>query len=308
MIAPSGLPGGVRPRTRDLLRLGSGPLELPAGTPGDPGLFGPGSAVWRIGREKALLAAGPAALLLQVAHPLVAAGVVRHSGFRQDPFRRLWSTLDAVLTICFGDRLQAHAAASRVSEIHRTVRGRISEEVGPFAAGTRYEASDPRLALWVHATLVHTALEAYSRFVRPATHGQRSRYYEEMKTYAQLFGVPRAIMPKRYADFQVYFRCMLQGPQLIVGGDARSLAPDILAPPLPAALHSAGSLMRLLTAGLLPERLRSDFRLSWGARDRAAFLTLSRALRGGVAIAPPAIRYWTHYRVAQRRLAAVPGT
>ena len=73
-------------------------LDLPPLEPGerwDPGLFGPDSTVWRIGRERILLAGGPAALLLQIAHPLVAAGVTNHSGFSEDPFLRLRATLDA---------------------------------------------------------------------------------------------------------------------------------------------------------------------------------------------------------------------
>ena len=40
------------------------------------GLYGPGSEAWALNREAMLLlGAGPRALLLQVAHPLVAAGV-----------------------------------------------------------------------------------------------------------------------------------------------------------------------------------------------------------------------------------------
>src|SRR5438093_12192393 len=91
---------------RDLLG-----LRLEPGQAGDPGLFGPGSVVWRVGRERVLLAGGPAALLLQLAHPLVAEGVAAHSGFEREPLQRLMATLDATLTITFGDRAQAEAAA-----------------------------------------------------------------------------------------------------------------------------------------------------------------------------------------------------
>src|SRR6059058_4391825 len=104
-------------------RIGVPPPE--PGEPGDPGLFGPGSMVWRIGRERALLLGGPAALLLQLAHPLVAAGVAAHSDFRRDPFARLRATLDSVLTISYGDRSQAEAAAEAVAATHRRVRGRL---------------------------------------------------------------------------------------------------------------------------------------------------------------------------------------
>ena len=49
-----------------------------------------------------LLGAGPRALLLQIAHPLVAAGVADHSDFRSDPWRRLDGTLRSYLRIIYG--------------------------------------------------------------------------------------------------------------------------------------------------------------------------------------------------------------
>ncbi len=108
------------------------PAEPPAGVPGDAGLFGPGSEVWRIGREKMLLASGPAALLMQLAHPLVAAGVAQHSNFRADPLHRLRTTLDTTLTVYFGDQAQAEAAAAQVQRRHRHVTGRTTPRSAAF--------------------------------------------------------------------------------------------------------------------------------------------------------------------------------
>lgn len=99
--------------------------------------------MWRIGRERALLAGGAAALLLQLAHPLVAAGVAEHSDFTADPLHRLRATLDATITIAFGDRAQAAAAAGRVGARDRTVFGRTPAEVGHFPEGSRYRAKTP---------------------------------------------------------------------------------------------------------------------------------------------------------------------
>ena len=66
-------------------------------------LFGPGSMMWTVNRESVLLLGGRAALLMQLAHPLVAAGVADHSDFRSDSLRRLRRTLDSMLSIIFGD-------------------------------------------------------------------------------------------------------------------------------------------------------------------------------------------------------------
>ncbi|MDP9429253.1 MAG: DUF2236 domain-containing protein [Actinomycetota bacterium] len=119
-------------------------------------MFGPGSEVWRIGRERVLLLAGPAALLMQIAHPLVAAGVDEHSDFRIRPLHRLRATLDATLTMTFGDRDQAAEAAARIRSRHRRVTGCTRDAVGAFPAGTGYRADDPQLARWVVAILVWT--------------------------------------------------------------------------------------------------------------------------------------------------------
>src|SRR5438105_13221343 len=132
--------------------LGHVGLDLPplgAGAPGDPGLFGPQSMIWNVARERVLVAAGPAALLMQLAHPLVAAGVDDHSDFRRDPFARLRATLDDTLTISFGNSEQSERAADRVRAVHRRVRGRLRSGVGSYATGTPYDAADPALALWV---------------------------------------------------------------------------------------------------------------------------------------------------------------
>jgi uncharacterized protein (DUF2236 family) len=270
------------------------------GTPGDPGLFGPGSAVWRVGRERVLLLAGQAALLLQIAHPLVAAGVAAHSDFRRDPFQRLRATLAAVLAISFGDREQAERAAAAVGAVHARVRGRLSETAGPYPAGTPYDATDPELAMWVHATLVLTALDAFGRLVRPLGEAERAAYIQESRRLAVLFGVAPDAMLEGAAAFDAYVEEAIGG--LWVGETARGLARDILRPDVPAALRPAASVARLATAALLPERVREAYGLPWGLRERTAFGALRGGVRATIGGWPAAVRYWPQYLVARRRM------
>jgi len=280
-------------------------LDLPPLEPGerwDPGLFGPDSTVWRIGRERILLAGGPAALLLQIAHPLVAAGVTNHSGFSEDPFLRLRATLDATLRITFGDREQARRAASGVGAVHAGVRGRLSEPAGPFGPGTPYDAADPQLALWVHATLMRSSLAVYERFVGGLTPSQRERYYQEARPFAALFGVTADVLPPDYRAFQAYLQGMVQGPALAVGKEARALAAQILRPPLPRPARAAGPFMRAVTAWLLPERLRGQFGLEPATRDRLVLALLTGGLRASLRALPARARFWPHYLVARRRM------
>ena len=77
-----------------------------------PGLFPPDAVVRRVDGESVLLLGGGRALLMQLAHPLVAKGVAEHSDFRRDPFARLRRTLDATYAIVFGSEAEARAAAA----------------------------------------------------------------------------------------------------------------------------------------------------------------------------------------------------
>jgi len=130
------------------------------------GYFPPESVIRRIGNSPLtpFLGGGPA-VLLQMAHPLVATGVVEHSDYRRDLWRRLVRTLRALYLMAFGSKAEAEQAGAIVREVHAHVAGTTEVERGCFPAGTRYSASDPELMLWVHATLVHASLEFYVRFV-----------------------------------------------------------------------------------------------------------------------------------------------
>ena len=286
-------------------RIGLGLRVPPAGRAGDPGLFGPHSLVWRIARERILLTAGPAALLLQIAHPLVAEAVAGHSRFRQDPFQRLRATLDATLTISFGDADQARAAASQVAAVHRSVRGRIEREIGPFEKGTRYDAADPELGLWVHTTLVWMALDAYQLLVAPLSDSERAGYYQESKSFARQFGVTDGVLPASYADFLTYREAMIQGSSLAVGDVARGLAAEILRPGVPAPFAIALVPLRSFAAGALPDTVRDAFGLRWGRREQWTFRSVTRSARSGVRMLPAPVRYWPHYRAAVRRVREV---
>ena len=246
----------------------------------DGGFYGPGSEAWRLNREAMLLlGAGPRALLLQIAHPLVAAGVAEHSDFQSDPWTRLSGTLRSYLRIVYGSAEMARAEIRRLGELHRGIRGE--------AYGRRYSALDPALALWVHATLVDSTIAAYDAWLEPLTHAQRARYYEETLPVGRAFGIPEATLPPDLEAFEAYLADMLgPGGPIEVGPDARELAIAITHPPLgPAALAAGPIIGRLApmldgipsrayswlfwpSIGLLPARVREGYELPWGMRQR----------------------------------------
>ena len=239
------------------------------------GYFTSDDVAWRIGRELALVLGGPRALLMQVAHPLVAAGVAVHSSYRDDPWRRLERTMNAVWSIVFGSREEADEAAARVKAVHLTVRGRLEEPMGPFPAGTRYSALDPELMMWVHATLVDTALLVYGSWVRPLSEEEQAAYYEEMKTLARLFGTPDDVIPRSLDAFRLYMAERLSSGEIVVTEAAQRIAETVLRPPVPLALRPLAEAVNLLTVSLLPERLRTGYGLSWDPA-RAVLVAASR--------------------------------
>jgi uncharacterized protein (DUF2236 family) len=259
-------------------------------------LFGPDSVTWRVNREAVLLLGGGRALLLQVAHPLVAAGVAAHSEFRSAPLERLRRTLDLTLTITFADAASAIAAVRQIEQVHTHVRGRLTTDVGPFRSGTPYDASDPALLLWVHATLVDTALLVYERFVGPLPRSARARYYEESKIAARLFGIPDELIPPSLTDFRSYMKRMISSDVLAVGNASREIAASILHPPVALPLQPAFRIANLFTVGLLPPPLRARYGLTWGRTSEAALHALTTTTRSLLPLLPDLMRALPHAR------------
>jgi uncharacterized protein (DUF2236 family) len=264
-------------------------------------MFATDSVARRINREGFLLLGGTAALLLQVAHPLVAAGVVAHSGYRDDLWRRLARTLRALYMIVYGTKEEAEQAGAVVKAVHAHVRGTTREPMGRYAAGTPYSAAEPELMLWVHATLVHASLDAYGRFVRRLAPADEERYYAEMSLVAEIFGTPRRVIPESLREFRAYFDAMVAGEDLIVTGAARDVAAVILEAPLPAPLRLLAPSHRLATAALLPPRLREEYGLRWTPLHALALPVAGRSMHLG---AIPLLRVAARLSPPPRVLAA----
>jgi uncharacterized protein (DUF2236 family) len=268
----------------------------PTGTPGDPGRLTPDSVAGRVNAETRLLLAGPRALLMQLAHPSVAAAVADHSSFRDDPFHRLWGTLELTLAIGYGDRATAADAVARVARTHAAVRGGRD--------GRPYRASDPELLAWVHATLVDSAIETYHRFVGPMGPGARQRYLVDMRAQAAAFGVPRDRLWPTYPAFRRYVEETVAC--LDVTEEARALGRVVLEPDVSMPLRPARALVRLATAGMLPEPLRAPYGVAWSDRDERILRASATAVRNCAAVLPDAARRWPEARAAEARLRAAP--
>jgi uncharacterized protein (DUF2236 family) len=260
--------------------------------------FSPDNLLWRVHRETVLIAVGGRALLMQIAHPKVAAGVAEHSGFRRDPLLRLRRTLTTLWSVVFDDVAQARASLLRVKAIHANVRGTFVNGVhGPKL----YDALDPQLLMWVHATLVDSALLAYDRFVAPLTQAEKFQYYEESKKLAALFEIPTAAMPPCLESFHRYMDRMLDGGQIRVSATGRALARDILQPK-PWLLRPIGPLFGFVTTGLLPAQLRDAYGLNWNERREEWLVQLAVLTRMLLPWVPAPLRFVPNARAAEKML------
>jgi uncharacterized protein (DUF2236 family) len=194
----------------------------------DDGFFGPGSVSWRVATDLSSTVAGLRALLLQALHPLAMAGVDQHSGWRRDPVGRLAATSAYLATVNFGERAAAERAAARVRRVHEHVRG-----TDPVT-GSAYQASDPALLLWVHATFVESLLVGCELFGTALAAAEADRYVAEMTVAAELVGVPPGLAPASVADLRQYLA---------------SVRPELQC--TPAAAESVGYLLD--PAGLDPD-------------------------------------------------------
>jgi uncharacterized protein (DUF2236 family) len=155
------------------------PLLRDLGT--DPGFFGPDSATWRVAREPLFILCAGRALLMQLAHPLIAQAVADHSDLERDPLGRLVRTGRWLIAVMFGTRAEAIAAIREVNVLHRRVRGTLAADNASrgFDADTPYVASDPALARWVHATIVQSMLVMHDTFVGGLTMADRDALVRE---------------------------------------------------------------------------------------------------------------------------------
>jgi uncharacterized protein (DUF2236 family) len=277
--------------------------ELPRGRDAETeGLYGPASEAWALNREAMLLlGAGPRALLLQLAHPAVAAGVADHSDFQADPWARLDGTLRSYLRIVYGSGPAARAEIRRLNALHRSI------------TGPGYRARDPQLSLWVHATLVDSTIAVADRWLAPLPWRRREAYYAETLPIGRAFGIGADLLPPDLRAFETYVGRMLgpSGP-VRVGATARELADVVLHPPLGPVVPPLGWLPPRIyswtmgpSIGLLPTSVRDEYGLEWGPLQRAVSAWLVAGWRGWRPLLPAGFRQMPQALAADRRIAGL---
>ena len=264
-----------------------------------------GGVTRRIAGDARLFGASGYALLLQVTHPSVGAGVTQHSNFREDPWGRLLRTLDYTTAVTYGGPDLAWEMGRRVREMHKRING-----VRPD--GERYHALEPRPYAWVHATLAESIVRAHHLFCSPAlSPGETEAFWSEWRRMGRLVGVRYEDLPETWPELLAYFDEMVEREleDTEAAQDVLASLADPAAPPLPWMRESVWRIARwpstkagsLATLGMLPPVLRERLGVEWTASQQRRFRALARIARASRPLMPPQARAFGQYYLRWRR-------
>ncbi|WP_051399726.1 oxygenase MpaB family protein [Haloechinothrix halophila] len=247
-------------------------------------VVGPDSRSWAQASDIRSLLLAPYALILQVAHPTVGAGVAEHSNFVAEPWQRLMRTLDYLNLLVYGGD-DAIETASRVREMHKRIKGARVD-------GTKYHALEPQAYAWVHATLMLAIVELHNRFIRRLSQADVEASYQEWLGLGRLLGIREGDLPPDWAGFQSYCDTMMR-EELVDNETVRLVVRTIRTPGAPPGWPSrlgwlwrlvrlpAGYLLTLTGASALTPELRKRFGIRWSPnkqRQADILAAISRAI------------------------------
>jgi len=248
---------------------------------------------WRYAGDIRLLATGAYAILLQVAHPTVGAGVSEHSDFRADPWGRLFRTLDYTYAMTYGGPKLAAATGRGIREMHKQIKG-----VRPD--GGRYHALEPEAYAWVHATLAHSIVRGHELLGRPMSRQDVERFYAEWRLSGELIGVRERDLPVSWKEFGEYFERMsaerlehTPAVEEVLEALADPTRPDLRFLPQAAwrvARIPAVHQIDLITAGLLGPGLRSRLGVPWSRAKERELQLIAAASRAVTPLLPKTLR------------------
>ena len=239
------------------------------------------------------------AILLQAAHPLIAAGIADHSQFRSSgraAVNRLRATVRAMLALAFGDAASHARSIDIIRQVHRRIHGTLRVPTGVFPAGARYSAEDPALVLWVHATQIESVLMVYEMLFGELTAAERDAYCDEAAEVAIELGAHPELVPRSWPALCSYLEAEYASGRIAVGPDARAISDALLFPPMTAVPWPLTWVNRVITIGLLPAAVRDQYRYGWSDTRAKQFARVMALMRGVHRVSPRALVWWPEAR------------
>lgn len=246
--------------------------------------LGRDSVTYRLTLEPVnVLIGGPRALMLQVMHPAVGAGVAQHSDYERDPWTRLVRTLRTMSQLSLGTPERSAQMSRLLRKSHATING-VRDD------GVPYRALDTENMRWVWATLLDTVMAVADTFVRPLAPDERERLYEEWLLIAEGCGVARKDCPRDVAAFRAYVDEVIEN-ELEATATARGIAVILRRPPLPRPLAGVvAAVFAIVLPGQLPAGLREALGVEWRRVDQAMFDGLALGSRTFCYLTPGRVR------------------
>ncbi|MET9550234.1 EF-hand domain-containing protein [Streptomyces sp. NPDC006627] len=268
----------------------------PSDAPIEPSGFpGPGSVTWTLLGQWRMALIMPRLLVLQAAHPVVGAGLAKHSTYRTHPWRRVDHTLISLQRFVYAPPEQRHKEVERILRAHRRIKGTDER-------GRAYAAGQPEVRAWVLGT-VFEAMSSMERLAgRPLTAADEARLYGEWRATLGAFGLEHDLLPPDLDGFWEYFERM-QRDVLEDNTEVRFLmrdmyrgaaTPSVLewCPSLWALMRSsAAMLMPGAVAAQLPRTYRERLHLHVGQADLTLSRTVHRTARTAMEPLPVRSRY-----------------
>ncbi|WP_280262324.1 oxygenase MpaB family protein [Nocardia wallacei] len=260
------------------------------------------AADWR------LLLFAPAALLLQVAHPVIGSGVAQHSIYRADPVRRFDRSYWATLALAFyGDE---------TAEYGRDIRALHKPIGGTDHAGRRYHAWDPEAYFWVLATGYWASTLIADRIEDGLSRAERAELYAGWRQMSLLAGLRERDAPADLDAFEAFFDRVL-AQRLERHPSVQDVYEVMRRPPAPARVPNlvwkpvmwgvVGPFAAWVNTGVLPPEIRDLFGRTWTHRDERLLRVFFRTVRVVDRVLPAPIRGITR-TVAVRRQHGIKST
>jgi uncharacterized protein (DUF2236 family) len=265
----------------------------------DPFVFAPDSEMWRINRERCGLIFGPAAAILQVAHPRIAQGVYDHSDFRSDTVGRLRRTLESTNRIAFGRVSEAEAMRRRLAKVHGKVRGFVSPGV---PGSSMYSAFELDLLVWVLATLITAAVKGYEFIYGQLPLARKEAFYRDMCRFGGYFGIDESAPPKGWRAFETYYDAMVESDLLASHWMCRELARAVIYPQDSASARLLGRAIDFLPLETLPPKVRERLGFRSTASTRLRMRLARTVLLRVFPVLPPFLRFYPEYLRAASKL------
>jgi uncharacterized protein (DUF2236 family) len=232
--------------------------------------------------DRRLVMVLPGSMVMQVAHPVVGAGVGAHSVFRTDPWGRLAHSLESTMTLVRGGPAAA-AEGARLREVHRDIGG-VDER------GRRYHALHPAAYAWVHLILFERLVTMRRVFGRPLTAPERGELYAEMVELGLAMGIRRHHMPADERAFWPYLQHVLD--EVLEDHPTVHAFLDVLRrgevphPRWPGALtrwwppvgRGIGGFSHFLAVATLPGALRARIGVEWTPAHERGLARLARSV------------------------------